>query len=109
MTRSFKTTLKLVSFATGEASVELSPSAWVDAPPGLKGEGGWTVQRPFRAILVLLLPAFGMLLVLSYLGAAVTNAKRAMFMHVRKPVRPGQAVPPNPPPSPPSAPEAGEL
>ena len=55
----------------------------VDAPPGLK-EDGWSVQRPYRVILVLLIPAFGMLLVLSYLGAAVTNAKRAMFMHVRK-------------------------
>jgi hypothetical protein len=107
--RSFKTTLKLVSFATAEASVELSPSAWVDAPPGLKGEGGWSVQRPFRAILVLLLPAFGMLLVLSYLGAAVTNAKRAMFMHVRKPVHPGQAAPQSPPPPPPSAPDGGEV
>ena len=86
--RSFKTTLRLISFATAEASVDLFPSAWVDAPPGLKGEDGWSVQRPYRVILVLLIPAFGMLLVLSYLGAAVTNAKRAMFMHVRKPKRP---------------------
>ena len=78
----------MISFATAEASVDLFPSAWVDAPPGLKGEDGWSVQRPYRVILVLLIPAFGMLLVLSYLGAAVTNAKRAMFMHVRKPKRP---------------------
>ena len=35
--RSFKTTLRLISFATAEASVDLFPSAWVDAPPGLKG------------------------------------------------------------------------
>ena len=91
--RSFKSTLRLVSFATAEASVDLFPSAWVDAPPGLKGEDGWSVQRPYRVILVLLIPAFAMLLILSYLGAAVTNAKRAMFMHVRKPVRPTGSPP----------------
>ena len=86
--RSFKTTLRLISFATAEASVDLYPNAWVDAPPGIKGDGGWSIQRPYRAIFVLLIPAFGMLIALSYLGAAATNAKRAMFMHVRKPPRP---------------------
>jgi hypothetical protein len=95
--RSFKTTLRLVSFATAEASVVLTPSAWLDAPPGEKGEGGWTVQRPYRYIFVLLMPAFGMLLLLSYLGAAAFHARRAMFMRVRQPrppVRPAQPAPP---------------
>ncbi len=86
--RSFRTTLRLVSFATAEASVELFPSAWLDAPPGVKGEGGWTMQRPFRAIFVVLVLLFGLLLFLSYLGAATFHAKRAMFMRVRQPKEP---------------------
>ena len=88
----------LISFATAEASVEIFPSAWLDAPPGEKGEGGWTVQRPYRFIMVLLLPAFGCLLILSYLGAATFNAKRAMFMRVRRPQAPasGGSTSPNP-------------
>jgi len=97
--RSFRTTLRLISFATAEASVELFPSAWLDAPPGAKGDGGWTVQRPYRYILVLLMPAFGMLLLLSYLGAAAFHARRAMFMKVRQPRPPIRAgVPPANPP-----------
>ena len=86
--RSFRTTLRLISFATAEASVEIYPSAWLDAPPGKKEEGVWTTQRPYRFITVLLLPAFGLLLLLSYLGAATFNAKRAMFMRVRRPQAP---------------------
>jgi len=100
--RSFHTTLFLESFATAEASVELFPSAWLDAPPGVKGEGGWTDQRPFRAILVLLMPLFGLLLLLSYLGAAVYHAKRAMFMRVRQPRAPQpveQSTAPSEPPT----------
>lgn len=91
--RSFRTTLRLISFATAEASVEIYPSAWLDAPPGEKGEGGWTVQRPYRFIMVLLAPAFGMLLLLSYMGAAVFNAKRSMFMRVRQPRAPTEPAP----------------
>ena len=103
--RSFRTTLRLISFATAEASVEIFPSAWLDAPPGEKGEGGWTVQRPYRFIMVLLLPAFGVLLLLSFMGAAVFNAKRAMFMRVRRPHAPSSPLEqsPVPPPEPPSS------
>ena len=90
--RSFKTTLRLVSFATAEASVEIHPSAWLDAPPGVKGEGGWTERRPFQSIFVLLLPVLGLLFSLSYLGAATYHAKRAMFMRVRRPK--GRKTPP---------------
>jgi hypothetical protein len=43
--------------------------------------------------MVLLLPAFGVLLLLSYLGAAVFNAKRAMFMRVRRPRAPSTPAP----------------
>jgi hypothetical protein len=91
----------LVSFATAEASVELFPSAWLDAPPGVKSEGGWTIQRPFRAIFILLVPLFGLLLFLSYIGAAAFHAKRAMFMRVRQPRSPQtlekSAINPEPP------------
>ncbi len=102
--RSFRTTLRLISFATAEASVVLTPSAWLDAPPGVKGEQGWTEQRPYRYIFVLLMPAFGMLLLLSYLGAATFHARRAMFMKVRQPRPPTPAEhadsAPDPPPPP---------
>ena len=97
--RSFRTTLRLISFATAEASVEIFPSAWLDAPPGKKGEGGWTIQRPYRFIMVLLLPALGCLLILSYLGAATFNAKRAMFMRVRRPQAPPPVVSTSPSPT----------
>jgi len=88
--RSFRTTLRLVSFATGEASVEIHPSAWLDAPPGERVQGGWSRQRPFRAILLVLLPILGLLLTMSTAGAAAYHAKRAMFMRVRRPKGPPQ-------------------
>ena len=86
--RNFRTTLRLISFATGEASIEIFPSAWLDAPPGKRGAGGWSEQRPFRSILVVLLPLLGLLLTLSTAGAAVYHAKRAMFLRVRRPKKP---------------------
>ncbi len=82
--RSFRTTLLLSSFATGEASVDIYPSAWLDAPPGERTQGGWSQQRPYRAMLILLIPLMGLLLTLSTAGAAVYHAKRAMFMGVRR-------------------------
>jgi hypothetical protein len=106
--RKFKTTLRLVSFATAEASVVIHPNAWLDAPPGMRDERGWTIQRPYTFMLVVLVPAFGLLLWLSYLGGAVFNAKRAMFMRVRRPQGPNppaSAAPPGPPPPTPSDPE----
>ena len=86
--RNFRTTLRLVSFATGEASIEIFPSAWLDAPPGARTADGWSQQRPYRSILILLIPMLGLLLTLSTAGAAVYHAKRAMFMRVRQPKKP---------------------
>ncbi|MAY81657.1 MAG: hypothetical protein CL930_12840 [Deltaproteobacteria bacterium] len=106
--RKFKTTLRLVSFATAEASVVIHPNAWLDAPPGMRDEQGWTIQRPYTFMLVVLVPAFGLLLWLSYMGGAVFNAKRAMFMRVRRPRgsnSPSHQGPPEPPPTAHSGPE----
>jgi hypothetical protein len=99
--RAFSTKLRLVSFATAEASVEIQPSAWLDAPPGKRLADGWSERRPFRYTAVVLMPFFGLMLSLSFVGAAVFNTRRALFGRSRPPpIVPRVPVAPPPPSSP---------
>jgi len=82
--RSFTTRLRLRSYYTGEASLKLHPSAWLDAPPGVAGEGGWTEPQTYRHTLVVLAPVIGLLIALGYLGAALFNTRRALFGRTRQ-------------------------
>ena len=81
--RSFRTQLRLLSFATAQASIVIHPSAWLDGPPGKRAEDGWTRPRPFTHTLTILTPAIGLLIGLSYLNAAWFNTRRALFGRLR--------------------------
>ncbi len=81
--RKFKTGIKLTSFATAEASVELFPSAWLDGPPGVEGEDGWTKSQSYLHTTVVVMPVLGLLVALSYVGAVVFNTRRVLFGRTR--------------------------
>ena len=86
--RSFITKLRLDAFATAEASVEIHPSAWLDAPPGTSIGDGWTVPTPYRHTLTVIIPTMGLLILLSYLSAAWFNVRRVLFGRTRPPAAP---------------------
>ena len=86
--RSFITKLRLDAFATAESSVEIHPSAWLDAPPGTPIGEGWTMPTPYRHTLAVVLPSMGLLILLSYLGAAWFNTRRVIFGRMRPPSPP---------------------
>ena len=77
--RKFKTGVRLVSYATAESTVEIHPSAWLDAPPGHVDAEGWAERRPMSSTLTVVMPALGLLVALSYVGAATFNTRRALF------------------------------
>jgi hypothetical protein len=99
--RKFNTRLRLVNFATAEASVNFYPSAWLDAPPGRLDNNGWTEPRPYHFTAVVLLPFLGLMICMSFMGATLFNTRRVLLGRLR---RPGGAVAPTqgPPPSPPT-------
>ncbi len=98
--RKFNTRLRLVNFATAEANVNFYPSAWLDAPPGRQSSTGWSEPRSYRYTAVVLLPALGLAISFSFLGATLFNTRRVIFGRLRRP-RP-IAPPAAPPPAPPS-------
>lgn len=77
--RSFTTTLRLAAFAEAEASVELHPSAWLDAPPGRRADDGWTRISSLARTAGLVLPLLGLLVAMSFLAPAFFNARRIVF------------------------------
>ncbi len=95
--RSFKTKLSLVGVGTAEASIQIHPSAWLDAPPGRLMADGWHEEDTFLRTFLVLMPILGLFVALSYVGAALHNTKRIFFARVR-PVRPA-ARSSAPPPS----------
>ena len=98
--RKFNTRLRLVNFATAEASVNFYPSAWLDAPPGRITDSGWAEQRSYKFTAVVLLPFLGLTLSLSFLGATMFNTRRAVLGRLRRPRPPSLPVPAAPPPPP---------
>lgn len=107
--RAFITKLRLTSFATAEASVRIQPSAWVDAPSGVPGPDGWARRRSYAHTAVVVVPTLGLLVALSYLGAASFNVRRALFGRSRRPrARAPTASPPRGQPTPPAG-ESGGL
>lgn len=98
--RSFKTTLRLLSFADAEASVQVHPSAWLDAPPGLKGPNGWTRPASLARVATLVMPFLGALVLLGFVSPALFNTRRILSGRLRPPSPPRRA-----PPAPPVPPE----
>lgn len=83
--RSFRTRLRLVSYATAESSVVIHPSAWLDAPPGMRRDDGWADDPSYTHTLTVILPMLGLLLGFGYLGASLFNTRRALFGRTRRP------------------------
>jgi hypothetical protein len=101
--RKFNTRVRLVNFATAEASVNFYPSAWLDAPPGRMSASGWSEPRSYRFTAVVLLPLLGFTLSFSFLGATLFNTRRVVLGRLRRPRLPvptAPAAPPSPPPDP---------
>lgn len=87
--RSFRTGLRLLSFAKAEANVKIYPSAWLDAPPGVLAEDTWHTQQTFRHTATIAVPALGLGVTLIYVSAAFFNTRRALFRRgSRKPAPP---------------------
>jgi hypothetical protein len=105
--RAFKTRLVLDSIWSAGASVEIHPSAWLDAPPGKRRADGWSERRPYRHTAVVLMPFLGLMLSMSFLGAAMFNTRRAIFGRSRRP-SPRRSVQPVAPPPPPPAPPTND-
>jgi len=82
--RGFETIIRLTS-PVSEGSIRFSPSAWLDAPPAAITENGWTEPKPYRVTLMMILPFLGVVMLLSYLSAALYNARRVLFGRTRPP------------------------
>lgn len=82
--RSFKLRLSLIGVGTAGAEIEIFPSAWLDAPPGVKMEDGWHTEDTYLRTFVVVLPLFALFVGLSYIGAAVNNTRRMVFGRVRR-------------------------
>lgn len=91
--RAFKIRLSLVGVANAGATIEIFPSAWLDAPPGRKMDDGWHTEDTYLRTFVVVLPLFGLFVCLSYMGAAMHNTRRMLFGRVRR----GQTPPTDPP------------
>jgi hypothetical protein len=81
--RGFETRLRLVTAGRPTASLVFQPSGWIDGPPGIAGEDGWTRRAPLGSTAAFLLPLLGVLVALAYLPAALVNAARHLRGRVR--------------------------
>ena len=87
--QSFDIKLRLVNVARGETSVRIYPSPWLDAPGGIRARGErWVTATSFLRSLAFLMPLLGFLVLLTYLGPAFFNARRAVFRRARTRSRP---------------------
>ncbi len=105
--RMFTTQLELTGIATAGASIDIHPSAWLDAPPGVADKDGWHLAQSYRHTLTRVMPLLGLLVSLSFLGAAAFNLGRMLRGRLRPKAMPRQvaasAAPPPTDPPPPSA------
>ena len=99
--RSFTSRFRLVSYATAEASVDLAPSAWFDAPPGKRAEDNWTRPQSYLHTFTVLMPLLGLLVACSFVGAVAFNTRRTIIGRLRPPREVPQNTQPPPAPNPP--------
>ncbi len=85
--RAFDTTIRLNAFGDAQSTVRLEPSAWLDAPPGIRrGEERWARPAPYRRTAALVMPVLGAMVLMAFSSAAWLNARRAVS--ARSPVKP---------------------
>lgn len=77
--RAFTTRLRLRAGATAEVAVKIHPSAWLDAPPGVKGDDGWSRHRSFGQAAAVLIPLMSVFVGLGFLAPILFNIRRAVF------------------------------
>lgn len=80
--RSFETKLRLVGVGTAEGGIKIHPSAWLDAPPGRLRTDGWHEEESYLRTFLVIVPVLGVLVVLSFLGAALHNTRRLLMGRV---------------------------
>ncbi len=82
--KSFTVEFQLTTYDRAMTSVTVHPSAWIDAPTATHEEGQrWHVPRSFLASLAVLMPSLGAIALLTYLGPALFNTRRALFRRAR--------------------------
>jgi hypothetical protein len=80
----FETRIRVTSFANADATIEIFPSGWLDAPTGERPPGErWTRPTPLRSTFALAMPILGGLVLVAFLGPAGFNARRAVFRRAR--------------------------
>ncbi|MBN2798493.1 MAG: VWA domain-containing protein [Deltaproteobacteria bacterium] len=82
--QSYFVRISLLAYAVASSTVDIHPSGWLDAPSGEVAADQWTRPGSMGRALAFLMPLLGGLLLLSYLGPAVFNARRAIFRRARK-------------------------
>lgn len=86
--RSFESRLRLFPSGEADTSIRVHPSAWLDAPPGSRAADGRVVSQPYHHTATVLMPALGLLISLSFIGAAGFNTSRILFRRSRKKAAP---------------------
>lgn len=80
--QSFETRVTYAEKAS--TTVQLHPSAWMDAPSGTRGvDDRWTSPQPLRRGLAALLMVVSALVLFAFVGPATFNARRAFFRRIR--------------------------
>lgn len=80
--QAFETRLQFRSGHQGVTRVTLLPSPWLDAPSA-SHDGKWMTLTPLRHTFTLVMPLLGLLVFVSFWGAAFFNASRALFRRAR--------------------------
>jgi hypothetical protein len=80
----FKTRIRLSQFVAADSLVEFFPSPWFDAPSGFpEGEDRWVTTGDIRYATALAVPILGGFVLMTFLGPAMFNTRRAIFRRAR--------------------------
>lgn len=82
----FPTQILISQFLSADSVVELHPSAWFDAPSGLPVEDGerWVEHGDIRRATAFTVPMLAGFILLTFLGPAMFNTRRALFRRAKK-------------------------
>lgn len=82
----FDTRISISQFAAASGAVRFHPSAWFDAPTGSvpEGEEVWVRPGDVRQATAFAVPVLGGFILLTFLGPALFNARRAVFRRARR-------------------------
>lgn len=82
--KGFTVRLSLVNLARAFTEVDIHPNPWLDAPTGTREPGErWSKPTPFAHTATLVMPLLGLLVLLTFTGPALFNARRAVFRRAK--------------------------